>query len=102
MRGVGQTQNMIDNLPNDRCVIITPTADLNRSIKRRVEDDRGKEFAKKIKFISVSDSEDLVKLRGLSCPIFFDHSFFDLVEEGVAKEALNSAHASSIIYHRGK
>lgn len=102
MRGVGQTQNLIDNLPDFRCAIIVKTPQIGRMIKERIEIDRGKEFAKRVKFFIVNDIDDVYKLSGYSNPIFFDHSFFDLSEIETAKKTLEFAHSASIVYQRSK
>ena len=103
MRGVGRTTNMIHTLPHDRCIIVSPSSSISREIKSLVEDLRSKEFAKKVKFVYISDEEDLYKLMGLSGPVFFDHSFFDgLVDEDVVRKTMQSAITSGITYNIGK
>lgn len=102
MRGVGQTRNLIYNLPNERCMLVTPTHSICKHIEKSLIDLRGKDFAKKIKIINVSLSEDLNKMIGYNHLIFFDHSFFDLVEEEIAKKALNYAEGAAIVYHHHK
>lgn len=102
MRGVGQTRNMIYNLPDERCMVVTYSRDSGRSIEQSISDLRGKDFSKKVKVTSISSHQDLNKLMGYSHLIFFDHAFFDLVEEDLAKEALNFAEGASIVYHHKK
>lgn len=102
MRGVGRTRNLIDNLPDERCVVVTYSHDLGREIKKTIEDLRGKELIKKVKVVSVSSKEDLSRLQGLSVPIFFDHSFFDSCEFETAKHAMELAHGASTVYHHQK
>jgi|SRR6218665_1582196 len=102
MRGVGQTTNLIYTLPNERCMVVTPNHGIARMIEGSIKEVRGKNFAKSVKVISVSSRDDLVKVRGYSHLIFFDHSFFDLVEEAIAKEALETAKGAAIVYHTHK
>lgn len=102
MRGVGQTQNLIDNLPDDRCMIIASNHNIVRDIKTRVEESRGNDFAKRIKFLVIETHEDTRKMLGYSNPVYFDHSFFDLSEIEIAKEALSLAHGASMVYHHQK
>lgn len=43
------------------------------------------------RYITIRHHSDVQKLTGLSEPIFFDHSFFDMVREDTAKAALEMA-----------
>lgn len=102
MRGVGQTTHLIYNLPNERCMIVTYQHDLVRQIEQRLQNLRGKDFAKQVKVVSISSSDDLNKLMGYSHLIYFDHAFFDFVEEEIARKALSYAQSAAIVYHNHK
>lgn len=102
MRGVGQTTHMIYTLPNERCLVVVSNASVGKSIKTAVEIIRGKNFAKNVKFVAISSIEDTNKLIGYSHLVFFDNSFFDSVEEEVARKALRHAESAAITYHTHK
>ena|SRR5215217_8799163 len=102
MRGVGQTRNLIYTLPNERCVVVTSNRSVARVIEEILKEIRGKDFAKKVKVLSISSIEDVNKLMGYSHLIFFDHSFFLSIEEEVANKALDYAESSAIVYHSHK
>lgn len=102
MRGVGQTKYMVYNLPNERCILVTPNHAIGKSIEKFIQEARGKDSAKKIKVINISKIEDTYKLLGSSCQIFFDHSFFDLSDEETVRKALEYAYTSSVVYHTHK
>ena len=87
MRGVGQTELMIANLPAEQCTIVTPTAEMGRCIAKRVKQaNPGLR-----RYIAVRCLSDIQKLSGLCEPVFFDHSFFDHVSEDVAKAAVGES-----------
>lgn len=102
MRGVGQTKNLIYTLPNERCMVVTNLRESGRELEESLKEIRGKDFAKKVKVISVSSLDDLNKMLGYSHLIFFDHSFFDNAEEDVIKKALDYAEGAAIVYHSHK
>lgn len=102
MRGVGQTTNMIDNLPTGRCMVVSSDPTLVRGLKNSTEEIRGKDFTKNVKFISISSLDDCNKLLGYSHPVFFDHFFFESVEEEVARKALQFSHTGSIVNNIGR
>lgn len=102
MRGVGQTTHLIYNLPSERCMIVTPSRDIGRLIENKIKDIRGKEFYKNIKVMSINSESDITKMMGYSHPIFFDHSFFELSDERVAKKAIEVAIGASIVYNNRK
>jgi hypothetical protein len=102
MRGVGQTKHLIYTLPNERCMVVTYQRNVGRAIEEFLKELRGKDFAKQVKFVTISSSDDLNKIMGYSHLIFFDHSFFDSVEEEVARKALQLAEGASIVYHTHK
>lgn len=102
MRGVGQTRNLIYTLPNERCMVVTHNRTIGRHIENFLKEVRGTDFAKNVKVISVSSIEDVVKMSGYSHLVFFDHSFFDFVEEDVARKALGYAESAAIVYHNQK
>lgn len=97
MRGVGQTRNLIDNLPSGRSMVVIPNASLSRLLKEMSEDIRSKDFTKNVKFVVIAEADDCNKLIGYSNPIFFDHSFFTSVSEETARKALDIAHTCSIV-----
>lgn len=102
MRGVGQTRNLIYTLPNERCMVVTKERGVGRDIEELLKEVRGKDFAKKVKVLSISTVEDLNKLMGYSHLVFFDHSFFDSIEEEIAEKALDYAESAAIVYHNQK
>lgn len=102
MRGVGQTKNLIYTLPNERCMIITSERAAGRNVEELLKEMRGKDFAKKVKVLSISSLDDLNKMLGYSHLVFFDHSFFDTTEEEIARKALDYAESAAIVYHNQK
>jgi hypothetical protein len=102
MRGVGQTTHLIYTLPNERCMVVTHSKELGRLIEKRLVDIRGKDFAKKVKVLSISSYDDLSKMMGYSHLVFFDHAFFDHSEEEIAIKALRYAQGASTVYHNHK
>jgi len=87
MRGVGQTELMIANLPNEQCTIVVPSTQTGRAIAERVVNSApGRRSYVTIRYMS-----EVQKLHGISGPIFFDHSFFDAVDHAVAREAVQTA-----------
>lgn len=102
MRGVGQTTNMIYNLPNERCVVVCHDNSFARHLQNLIKEFRGQDFSKKVKVIQISSVEDTKKLLGLNQLIFFDHCFFDTMDEEIAKRALELSRMSAIIYHENK
>lgn len=101
MRGVGQTTNLIYNLPNERCMLVTKHG-TNKLIEGLIKEIRGKEFSKNVKIISISTMSDINKLMGYSHLIFFDHAFFESVEEDIARKALDCARGAATVYHHQK
>lgn len=99
MRGVGRTQNLIDTLPfNTRVGIVIPSYDIAHWLKKRIEEDRGKDFVKNIKFFVIKDRDSITKMRGWSYPIFFDHTFQEQFDEEFVKEVYTCAHLTSISF----
>lgn len=78
---------MIANLPLDQCTIVTPTAAMGRAIAARVKEANPGPR----RYITIRHVSDTKKLMGLSEPIFFDHSFFDVVDADTARAALDLA-----------
>lgn len=87
MRGVGQTELMIANLPAEACTIVTPSNDIGREIAARVH----KINPGSRRYVTIRHPSDVQKLSGLSEPVFFDHSFFDLVTAETARKAVAEA-----------
>lgn len=102
MRGVGQTNNLIYTLPNERCMIVVKDRSVGRYIEERIKETRGKDFEKKIKVVCISEHTDLNKMMGYSHLVFFDHSFFESVDEEIIKKALDYAEGAAIVYHSHK
>ncbi len=99
MRGVGRTQNLIDTLPfNTRAGIVIPSYEIAHWLKKRIEEGRGKDFLKNIKFFVVREKDDLNKMIGWSYPIFFDHTFVEVSDEVLVKAAYSYAHSASVSY----
>lgn len=92
MRGVGQTAMMIANLPLDQCTIVAPTGAIGRAIAARVKTANPGPR----RYITIRHHSDVQKLMGLSEPIFFDHSFFDMVDADTARAALDLAIPASL------
>lgn len=99
--GVGQTQNLIDNLPSGRCAIVVFNSNESRSIKERIKEQHGTDFAKNIKFFVISSQDDISKMAGYSYLVFFDHSFLQNASEDVAKEAYSVAHSCAVVSKHG-
>ena len=95
MRGIGQTELMIANLPSEACTIVAPSREIGMEIAARVH----KVNPGSRRYITIKHPTDVAKLSGLSEPVFFDHSFFDLVTVETARkavaEAIPCAHASN-------
>lgn len=100
-RGVGQTQNLIDNLPNERCAIVVPKHDIGKSILKRIEEQYGKQFVKNIKVFSISSPNDAHKMSGYGHSVFFDNSFLLNVDKETAITAYRFARGCAIVKEHG-
>ena len=78
---------MIANLPPEQCTIVAPTVEIGKAITARV---KGANPGPR-RYITIRHVSDAKKLLGLSEPIFFDHSFFDVVDADTARAALDLA-----------
>ena len=92
-RGIGRTSLMIETLPATECVVVVPSRDVGAEIERRaVEMGRADGT---LRTVAINAHGDYKKLGGLALPVFFDHSFFEDTERGIAFEAVNTARICS-------
>lgn len=93
-RGIGHTQLMIANLPDEHCTIIVPSREIAKEIDWRISEKRP---AGTWRTIVITNLADVQKMAGLSEPVFFDHSFFVCGPKNprAIKEAVKTAIVSS-------
>ncbi len=87
MRGVGRTELMIRSLPQGQCTVVVPKSEIGRLIAARVN----KTNPGLRRYITVTHPSDVQKMHGLCEPVFFDHSFFDIVSADTARLAVDCA-----------
>jgi len=93
-RGIGHTSLMIANLPDGKATIVYPTRDIAREVTKRVHLERPT-TAHQYKHVIIRDFDDVDVLDGLSEPVFFDNSFWALVDLETAVAATERAAIAS-------
>jgi hypothetical protein len=78
---------MVANLPPGQCTIVVPRRVAGQEIAARVK--KGNPGPRR--YVTIRSAADIQKIIGLSEPVFFDHSFFDVTEEHLARAAVTAA-----------
>lgn len=84
-RGSGRTRRMVDSLPRDGSVIVVYNSATRDHIQGMTADFRSNLGAPQHHIVVLQDQPDLARLRGLSAPIFVDHSFWELAPYALAR-----------------
>lgn len=76
-RGAGKTYEMIQQIPEEGCIVLFAPHTLMRWIREQIANLRNEDILKKCQFRCVNTIEDIHMLRGYSSKILADHSVWE-------------------------